>query len=404
MTDAVSNPAAWPWSTNSRGTRLSNLENVMVAFECDAELQRCIWFDRFTGRLMTEDESGCVREWADVDDVRTAVRLSADYDLKQATAGQVRAVADARARRFPKHAVCDWLEPLVWDGVPRIAEAFEDHWGAATNADQPADYVRAASRNFFVSLVARVLRPGCKVDTMPVFEGTQGTFKSSALSALVGEQWHTTAHEAVTSKDFFQALPGKWLIEIAELDTFTRAEVSRVKSVMSTASDRYRPSYGRSAQDFPRQCVFAGTVNLDNWGRDETGLRRFWPIQCGTITLTTLRAARAQLFAEAVSAFNSGATWWEMPESTTAVQAARQQESAISDAVLPWLLGKTETTVYDVCAGPLKLDAGRINRSHEWEVGRVLRLAGWTKRNLRRDGQQRKVWVAPGWADATSEG
>jgi predicted P-loop ATPase len=298
--------------------------------------------------------------------------------------------------------VREWLDTLEWDREPRIAQAFTDHWGAEPTVDQPPDYLEAASRNFLIGMVARVLRPGCKLDTMPVFEGAQGIFKSSALAVLAGANWHTTAHESVTSKDFFQSLPGKWIIEIAELDSFSRAEVNRVKSVMSTPVDRYRASYGRTASDHPRQCVFAGTVNQDNWGKDETGLRRFWPVTCGAINLQSLSMARDQLFAEARDAFVAGEGWWAMPSSTRAVQAARQQESAISDIILPWLVGKSETTVADVCQGPMKLDGGRIGRGHELEVGRVLRLAGWHKHNVRRDGAQAKRWVAPGWMVAST--
>lgn len=387
---------AWPWATNKSGGRLSNLENVTVAFECDAELQSVAWYDSFLQRILTRGDDGHVRQWTAEDDTRIAIRLQRDHALKAVSADNVRAVVIQRARAFPRHCVREWLESLTWDGVERCATAFEDYWGCEPTADQPQDHIRAASRNFLYGMVARAIRPGCQLDAMPVFEGPQGIFKSKALRVLAGPDWHMTANESVEKKDFLQSFQGKWLVEIAELDAFSRADVTRIKSIMSTPIDRYRVSYGKDTLDFPRQCVFAGTTNADAWGRDESGLRRFWPVTCGTIRIDLLEQARPHLFAEAFAAVSSGATWWEMPESTKAVQAARQHEAAITEAILPWLLGKSETTILDVCQGPLKLDAGRVSKTHEMEVARVLRLHGWVKRNLRRDGQQRKVWCAPG--------
>ena len=284
---------------------------------------------------------------------------------------------------------------MTWDGEPRVSLAFEDHWGVEIGPDLPSDYVRAASRNFFVSLVARVYRPGCQSDVMVVFEGAQGIRKTSALR-LLGGDWYGQAAESVQSKDFFAALQGKWLIEIGELDAFSRAEVTRVKTVISTPVDRYRPPYGRTAADYPRQCIFAGTTNKSDWGTDETGLRRFWPMPCGAINLATLASARSQLFAEAVYLYDEGVTWWEMPgDETRAVQATRQADHAWEEVILADLMMASETTVIDVLTKILKFNLSDIGRSDELAVGAILRRAGWVKRPARRQGRLTKVWFPP---------
>ena len=389
----AADPATWPWATTSRGTRLSNLENVTIAFQNDPELQALVWYDEFLDRLLT---GAPAREWADADDVRVAVQLQQDFWLKQVTPGQVRAVLDQRARAFPRHAVRDWLATLEWDGEPRIAAAFEDYWGAEPSERQSDTYIRAASANFFIGLAARVLKPGCQLDHMVVFEGAQGVGKTTALR-LLGGPWYALAHESVTKKDFFEALQGKWLIEVGELDAFSRAEVTRVKTVISTPTDRYRASYARSAVDRPRQCVFAGTTNADAWGHDETGLRRFWPLRVGTIRLDLLGVARAQLFAEAAVAVREGRSWWEMPSDATSVQAARQAEHPWTEPILAWLSreGVTETTTTDVLRSCLKMDDADLRMNHAHDVGRVLKLAGWMKRDARRGPRVVKVWVSP---------
>lgn len=40
-----------------------------------------------------------------------------------------------------------------------------------------------------------------------------------------------------------------------------KREVTALKRFISCVSDRVRPAYARTTQDFPRQCVFIGTIN-----------------------------------------------------------------------------------------------------------------------------------------------
>ena len=352
-----------------------------------------VWYDEFLDRIMVANSP--THEWRDEDDYRLTVYMQETTGMSTVADHLVSKAVRLVAKQRPRHLVRDRWAMLEWDREPRIDLALEDHWGVVPDASMPCDYVRAASANFLIGIVARVFQPGCQLDTMIVFEGEQGLRKTSALRLLVGESCYMLAHESVTKKDFFETMRGKVLIEIGEMDAFSRAEVSRVKTVISTPTDRYRPSYGHAAIDYPRQCVFAGTTNRDDWGNDETGLRRFWPIKVGAINLETLNDARDQLFAEAIVRFRSGERWWSMPASTLSVQADRQNDSAWTDMVLTGLIGQTETTIAEVLMRILKHDASEITRTSELVVGRILRLAGWQKANLRRSGRQGKTWVAP---------
>ena len=57
----------------------------------------------------------------------------------------------------------DWLKTLTWDDVPRI-----DTWLTRCFGAPDTTYLYAASRNFWISLIARIMRPGCQVDHMLV--------------------------------------------------------------------------------------------------------------------------------------------------------------------------------------------------------------------------------------------
>lgn len=353
-----------------------------------------LWYDEFLSRVQVQNSP--VREWTDEDDYHLTCYMQQQVGMCTIQDGTVgKAVRYVTKKQRVRHVVREWLSALKWDGEDRIAHAFEDHWGAATNERQPTDYVRAASENFFVGLVARVFKPGCQLDTMVVFEGVQGILKSSALRILGGE-WYGSAHESVQKKDFFEALQGKWVMEISELDAFSRAEVTRVKSVMSTPTDRYRPSYGRASCDFPRQCIFAGTTNKDDWGNDETGLRRFWPIRCGDINLDSLKSSRDQLFAESVVKMKASAKWWEVPASAKDVQSDRQSHDVWTQHVVEWTETpprKSEATIPEILLGAIKKDLEKCGQSDERRIGRILTLEGWTKHRVRRNGTQMNVWL-----------
>jgi predicted P-loop ATPase len=130
-----------------------------------------------------------------------------------------------------------------------------------------------------ISAVARVYEQGVKVDCALIPEGEQGLMKSTALKAL-SEPWFTDEIADLGSKDAAMQTRGVWVIEIAELDSMSRAEVSKIKSFISRVTDRFRPPYGKRLIESPRQCVFAASVNHSTYLRDETGGRHFWPVTC----------------------------------------------------------------------------------------------------------------------------
>jgi predicted P-loop ATPase len=110
-----------------------------------------------------------------------------------------------------------------------------------------------------------------------ILESDQGLMKSTALKVLA-EPWFADEIADLGSKDAAMQTRGVWVIEIAELDSMSRADVSKIKGFISRTTDRFRPPYGKRLIESPRQCVFAGSVNHYAYPRDETGGRRLWPV------------------------------------------------------------------------------------------------------------------------------
>ena len=394
---------------SKNGRLLANLNNAVFLLENDPALQGLIWFDEFVGRLMTGDPP---REWADTDDINLTLDFQSHKGIPSMRRDTVSQAVIAVAFQDRRNCVKDWLDSLTWDGESRIDQFFENHFGA-----EATEYTRAASKNFWLSIVARVFQPGCQADHMPVLEGPQGAGKSAGLRAIGGD-WFTEQHESATGKGFFEVLQGKLLVEISEMDAFSRADVTRVKQVLTCLSDRYREPYGRHAKDHPRQCVFVGTTNRDDWNRDETGARRFWPIAChGEIDVDAIRSARSQLFAEAVVRFHAGETWWEMPiEETRRQQADRYSEPSWAELILRYINSApveevtdygvednwvprtqplTEVSIPEILEHALKLPTGQWHKGNEMRLAEALRFLGWTKKDVRREGRVVKRWFPP---------
>lgn len=380
-----------PFLANARGTPLSNLANIKTAFEHDADLVDSVWHDTFLDRLLTGSPP---REWLGEDDTRVAAYLQARRALLSVSSRQVKEVVNHYARQHPRNCVHEWLLPLTWDGVARIATAFQVYWGAISSDRQPSAYLQAVSRNMFVGMIARALQPGCQLDEMVVFESNQGQGKTTALRIL-GGPWYAASHERVTDKDFYQDLEGKWIVEISELGAFTAAQVERVKHAISTPTDRFRGSYDARSSDHPRHCIFAGTTNADEWGNDETGLRRFWPVRCGVVDRVGLARDREQLFAEALVEYRRHPEWWVVPSVSVDVQADRQATDAWADLVLPWVSTLSETRIVDVLSGAIRMKPDQMDKWSQMRVAKILKLAGWTKTTMRVGSSTPKVWYAP---------
>lgn len=303
-------------TTSGNGLPHANLNNCVRVLEVHPEMAGRFWFDEFHQKVfhklgdtpaeVTDGDVLLATRWIQ----RTVAMPSVDDSLMTKA---IRHAAMGCLKSEPR----DWMDSLQWDGTPRLWQFLHTHLGTPHTP-----YHTAVGRNVLRSMVARIYRPGCKVDTMPVLEGKQGTFKSTA-AAILGGPWYCVMHESVMSKDFFQVLQGKLLVEIAEMDSFSRAEIAKVKSVLDTRVDRFRTPYGRLAEDRPRRNIFIGTTNEDSYLRDVTGARRFWPIRCGRIDVDALHRDRAQLFAEAVAEYKAGEPWWMMPGDET----EEQQES-----------------------------------------------------------------------------
>jgi predicted P-loop ATPase len=191
-------------------------------------------------------------------------------------------------------------------------------------------------------------------------------------------------------------LAGVWIAEMAELASLNRTDFAMAKAFLSREVDKFRPPYGRCDIKRPRQTAFFATTNVAEPFKDETGNRRFWPIDSAWCDPDGLAAARDQLWAEAVHFYDSGERWWLGPEVETIAQGEQGRRMAVHPlvpAVLETIGGRTVVEIADI------LNAWD-SRKGEWgrlapEVAKALRSLGWTSARRLEGGSRAVRWYAP---------
>jgi predicted P-loop ATPase len=297
----------------------------------------------------------------------------------------------------PFHPVRDYLASCRWDGEPRL-----DNW-LVTYLGMPASpYIQAVGPCWMISGAARILRPGCKADCMLVLEGAQGFLKSTALRALA-DPWFADELGEFGTKDAALQLAGVWIVELSEIDAYTRSDIGRAKSFMSRQTDRFRPPYGTHVVKQPRQNIFGGTCNHNDYLRDETGGRRFWPGPCGKIDIDKLATDRDQLWAEARDRFEAGEPWWlDTPELTAAAeieQAHRYQPDAWDAMISKYLDDhnprRDSVTVGEILENVILLEPGNWRQPEQNRVARSLRALRWRRKQRQAGGDREWRYFRP---------
>jgi len=162
------------------------------------------------------------------------------------------------------------------------------------------------------------------------------------LFRVLGGEYFADTGVVLGDKDSYQQLQGRWMYEMGELDAMGKAEITKVKLYIASQSDYFRASFDRRARDYPRQVVFGGTTNDDQYLIDSSGNRRFWPVRVTRqVDLEWVTANREQLFAEAVARLAAGKRMHPLPDEEKALfvpqQEARRAVGAIEAAIVAYL-------------------------------------------------------------------
>ncbi|VEP12099.1 hypothetical protein H1P_1330018 [Hyella patelloides LEGE 07179] len=249
-----------------------------------------------------------------------------------------------------------------------------------------------------IAAVARAYSPGCKHDTTLVLQGLQGAGKSSFFSVLGGD-WFDDSMGNGSQKDDLVILHRSWIHEWGEIErTFSKRQSEELKAFITRRKDIFRPPYGRSAIEFPRQSIIVGTANGSDFLVDSTGNRRYWiiPVAKEKINIKLLKEERDSIWSAAVSAYRNGEQWWLTDSEEKLSQQNNQQFQIIDEwqgAIANYLEGREQVSIMEILTRVFEIEAGKVDRRSQMRVANILTNLEWKKAGQKQhQGKRQVVW------------
>ena len=257
--------------TGNKGEVLDTISNYVKILHGD-DFFANVWYNELKRNAVRRNPDGNI-PWNDselssaTDHIETRYRIKDRANLKDAFN-----IFIANKKYNP---VRDIIDSLEWDGTPRIRRFLIDIMKC-----EDCLYSEEVSRLIFAGGIHRIYNPGCKFDYVPVLIGTkQGEGKSTIIRWLAMQDEYFTEVTTFDGKEGVECLEGAWICEVAELLALKRAkEVEAVKAYLTRQNDKYRRAYAQNVDEFPRQCIFIATTNVETFLVDKSGNRRFLPI------------------------------------------------------------------------------------------------------------------------------
>src|SRR5260221_8067836 len=166
--------------SGKEGKPAANLANAEIAFKLAPAWRGVVGFNSFAMRteiLRRPPFDHAVeigREWTCHHDTQAAIWCQhRGIGISDSAAAKAINVV-AQCNEF--HPVRDYLDGLIWDGVARLDRMLFTHFGAESDNGSASRlrYLAAIGTRWMISAVARIMRPGCQVDTILVLQAGQG--------------------------------------------------------------------------------------------------------------------------------------------------------------------------------------------------------------------------------------
>lgn len=253
-----------------------------------------------------------------------------------------------------------------------------------------------------IAAVARIMKPGCKVDTVCVLQGKQGTRKSTFWEVLAGKKYFndSISFDSI-DRDERLKINRFWFHELAELDQiFRRKDINNMRSFITCNTDRYRAPYSKDTEEHERRSILVGTVNPSDFLNDSEGDRRFWAIPVSLpegeyIDTDSLQKEKDVLWALAYKLYLEGVEWRLTAEEDNK-RNEKNEDFRTSDTIEEVLSiinnSHASITVRQIWERIL-FNQGIPSRGEEMRIADALKKMKWTKKRKSYKGENFSVWI-----------
>lgn len=181
--------------------------------------------------------------------------------------------------------VLNFLEgcEFIWDEQRGRIQQLADT--LITNDSFPQDYKYRLLEAWLISTVRiahNTLSNPVNMEGALILQGGQGVGKTRWTKALLPKQVKPYFAEGKSldpkDKDSVKQATKYWIVELGEMDSTFKNEQSKLKQFFTNSYDEYRLPYAIAEDKNPRLTSFIGTVNKEEFLKDDTGSRRWWVI------------------------------------------------------------------------------------------------------------------------------
>lgn len=406
INEPASEPAELPgYERTPKGEILTNLVNVVMACMRPDICGWRIGHDEFRDELMVAPPGvagdRAWRAFSDADYTRLRTRLHR-HGIENVGSEMIKDAVYMIGQDNRFDAARLWINGLHWDGVPRVASFMATYMGAEDN-----EYTLACSLYMWTALAGRVLDPGCQADMVPIFMGTQGLRKTSAVKAMSpSPDFFGEIDVAESDDNMSRKMRGKLIAEIGELRGLRVKEQEAVKAFITRTHEEWVPKYKEFGTKFARRMLFIGTTNQEQFLGDKTGNRRWLPLRVSRADTDGIERDVLQLWAEARDLWlGGGVRWQEAERLARAVHGEHEfDEDPWVGRVANWLessdfdgkrvADRPYLTTEMILVEAVRMELGRTTKADQMRAGEALRELGYKRKPLRIGNRVSHVYVA----------
>ena len=286
------------------------------------------------------------------------------------------------ARRHSFHPVQDYLNGLNEnDQLPiEVWRNLASYCFGTNSSESTRDLHRQ-----LIGLVARAMKPGCKLDTsLIIHSDQQGIGKSSFWSILGGDWFSDSLGDLRNLKDDVLQLHSAWIHEWGEIDrVMGKRDSESLKRFITARQDDVRKPYGRGVERLHRSCGIIGTTNRRDFIKDHTGNRRFPIISINKVDLNWVEDNRDAIWASAFWTWSQGEKWHYSQEENEVMSKAAQDfasKDPLREQLESWL--EDNPKLVEIPVAHALISMGYIDQKRDKSIcaamARHFQSLGWT--------------------------